>query len=434
MAMQADTVRSLRHHQLAGFVVVLLLVLGLGAWTALASIQGAVIAPGVTVVETYLKRIQHRDGGIVAEIAVKEGDRVEEGDVLVKLDGTDSKAELAIIEATLDEFAAKRARLIAERDEQAEIGFPDDLLSRADNTRIADILTGQRKLFVTQKAALTGRIEQLSERIGQLEQEIEGISAQYASKKEQTRLVREELADLKSLLKKGLVQANRVFALDRERARLEGEEGELFARIASTKGQISETRLQIIQLEDDARTKTLSDLREAEAGLAEFAQRQIAARAKLDRTIIRAPRPGYVHQLAVHTIGGIIGPGTEIMSIVPDLDQLVVDVHVRPEDIDQVGVGQMAQLRFPAFDQRTTPEVSGEVIQVAADLTQSNEQQPPYFAVRVRIGPEQLKLLGTNKLKPGMPAEAFIRTKERTPLSYLLQPLTDQIAHTFREG
>jgi HlyD family secretion protein len=424
----------LRRYQLIGFTGLAFLVGGLGAWAALASIQGAVIASGVTVVETYLKRIQHRDGGIVTEIAVKEGDRVEAGQVLAKLDETDMRAELSIVEAVLDELGARHARLLAERDDLGDIDFPADLVSRASDKRIADILAGQRKLFVAQRAALKGRLEQLTERTGQLDQEVIGLTAQHTSKKEQIRLVREELATLKDLQAQGLVQANRVFALDRERASLEGEEGQLFAQIASTKGRISEIKLQMIQLDDDARTKTLSDLRETEAGITEAEQKRIAAQAKLERTVIRAPRPGYVHQLAVHTIGGVIAAGADIMAIVPDLDQLVIDVHVRPEDIDQVTVGQTAQLRFPAFDQRTTPEVMGEVVQVDADLTTPPDQQTPYFGVRVGLGPDQIELLGDNKLRPGMPAEAFIRTKERSPFSYLLQPLTDQIAHTFREG
>jgi HlyD family secretion protein len=421
-------------YQIAGFLGLSVLVGVLGAWAVFASIQGAVIAPGVTVVESYLKRIQHRDGGIVAEIAVKEGDRVEAGQVLVRLDETDTRAELGILQSTLDEFEAKRARLIAERDQRTEIVFPKELQDRTSDQRISDLIAGQTKLFTTQKAALEGRIEQLSERIGQLTQEITGLTAQYESKREQTTLVREELDNLKALLKQGLVQANRVFALDRERARLEGEEGELIASIASAKGRISETKLQIIQIEDDARTKSLSDLRESEAGIAETLERLRSAKAKLARSEIRSPRPGVVHQLAVHTIGGIIAPGADIMAIVPDLDELVIDAHVRPEDIDQVNIGQMAQVRFPAFDQRTTPEVEGEVIQVAADLSRASEDTAPYYAVRLRLGPEQVKLLGANKLRPGMPAEAFIQTNERTPLSYFLQPLTDQIAHTFREG
>lgn len=431
---QSSTIRTMRGYQIGGFLGLGLLVGVLGTWAVMAPIQGAVIAPGVTVVESYLKRIQHRDGGIVAEIAVKEGDHVEAGALLIKLDETDARAELAILQSMLDEFEAKRARLVAERDDLAEISFPGVLQGRAKEPRIADLMAGQRKLFTVQKAALTGRIEQLTERIGQLQQEIQGLDAQYASKKEQTVLVREELANLKQLLKQGLVQANRVFALDRERARLEGEEGELLARIASTKGRISETKLQIIQLEDDARTKTLSDLREAEAGVTETLERRDATEAKLKRTEVRAPGAGTVHQLAVHTIGGVIAPGADMMAIVPKLDELVIDAHVRPEDIDQVNLGQMAQVRFPAFDLRTTPEINGEVIQVAADLTQTSKDTPPYFAVRVRLGPDQLKLLGANKLRPGMPAEAFIQTEQRSPLSYFLQPLTDQIAHTFREG
>ncbi|MFO0993717.1 MAG: HlyD family type I secretion periplasmic adaptor subunit [Hyphomicrobiales bacterium] len=431
---QSSTARTLRGYQIGGFLGLGLLVGVLGTWVVMAPLQGAVIAPGVTVVESYLKRIQHRDGGIVSEIAVKEGDHVEAGALLIKLDETDTRAELGILQSMLDEFEAKRARLLAERDDASDVYFPDSLESRQQDQRVANLITGQRKLFIVQKAALTGRTEQLTERIGQLQEEVQGLDAQFSSKKEQTKLVREELDNLKMLLKQGLVQANRVFALDRERARLEGEEGELLAQIASTKGRISETKLQIIQLDDDARTKTLGDLREAEAGVAETLERWGAAEAKLKRMEVRAPRAGTVHQLAVHTIGGVIAPGADIMAIVPELDELVIDAHVRPEDIDQVNLGQMAQVRFPAFDLRTTPEIKGEVVQVAADLTQTSKDTPPYFAVRVRLGPDQLKLLGANKLRPGMPAEAFIQTQERSPLSYFLQPLTDQIAHTFREG
>lgn len=430
----SSTIKTLRRYQFAGFAGLGLLIGVMGLWSVMASIQGAVIAPGTTVVETYLKRIQHRDGGIVADIAVKDGDRVEAGQILVRLDETDTRAELSILQGTLDEVNAKRARLIAERDDQREVQFPVTLLARASELRIAELLSGQRKLLSVQKAALDGRIEQLSERIGQLGQEIMGLTAQYDSKREQTALVREELTTLKKLLKQGLVEASRVFALDRERARLEGEEGELVAKIAAAKGRISETKLQIIQITDDARTRSLSDLREAEAKIAETDERLIAAKAKLARMEIRAPRAGVVHQLGVHTIGGVIAPGADIMAIVPELDELVIDTQVRPEDIDQVDLGQMAQVRFPAFDQRTTPEVKGEVVQVAADLTRISADSQPFYAVRIHLGPEQIKLLGVHKLKVGMPAEAFIQTRERTPLSYFLQPLTDQIARTFREG
>ncbi|MBK1865478.1 HlyD family type I secretion periplasmic adaptor subunit [Aestuariivirga sp. YIM B02566] len=430
----ASTIKTLRRYQLAGFAGLGLLIGSMGLWSAMASIQGAVIATGTTVVETYLKRIQHRDGGIVADIAVKDGDWVEAGQVLVRLDETDTRAELSILQGTFDEVNAKRARLIAERDDLREVRFPATLLARVSEPRIAELLSGQRKLLSVQKAALDGRIEQLTERIGQLGQEVTGLTAQYESKREQTALVREELSNLKKLLKQGLVEASRVYALDRERARLEGEEGELVAKIAAAKGRISETKLQIIQITDDARTRSLSDLREAEAKVAETDERLTAAKAKLARMEIRAPRAGVVHQLNVHTIGGVIAPGADIMAIVPELDELVIDTQVRPEDIDQVNLGQTAQVRFPAFDQRTTPEVNGEVVQVAADLTRISADSLPFYAVRIRLGAEQIKLLGVHKLKVGMPAEAFIQTRERTPLSYFLQPLTDQIAHTFREG
>jgi len=429
----SKTRSTLRKYQVFGLVGVILMFGSLGAWAALSQIHGAIIAPGVIVVESYVKKIQHREGGIVAEINVKEGQPVKAGDVLMRLDETETKAELEILQSVLDEFEAKRARLKAERDGSDKIEFQDDLLSRKDHEQIADMIAGQEKLFTTQKAALEGRKEQLTERVGQLNEQIVGLNAQVDSKKEQVRLIQDELKSLKVLQAQGLVPVARVLALEREAARLQGESGQLVGDIAAAKGRIVETKLQIIQLEDDARTKTLSELREAEGRISEVEERKLAAKAKLARTVIRAPRDGMVHQLAVHTIGGVIAPGEAVMLIVPDLDELVIEAHVTPQDIDQVMVGQKAQVRFPAFNQRTTPELTGEVIQVSADLTRADAQTPPYYVIRVRLTEDQVKRLGDNKLKPGMPAESFVQTGERTPLDYLLQPLSDQIARTFRE-
>jgi HlyD family secretion protein len=434
LAGEFDTRASLRRYQFIGLTGLALIFGSLVGWAALSSIHGAVIAPGVTVVESYVKKVQYRDGGIVAEILVKEGDRVKAGDVLLRMDVTETRAELEIIRSELVELEAKRARLIAERDGADKVTFPEALEGRRNDAAVAGVLTGQEKLFTTQKAAVDGRKEQLNERITQLAEQIGGLKSQVTSNTEQARLIAFELGNLKKLLEKGLVPANRVLALEREAARLEGERGQRIADIAAAQGRISETKLQIIQLDDDVRTRTLTDLREAETRIAELNERRIAAETKLRRTNVRAPWTGIVHQLAVHTVGGVIAAGETIMLIVPDLDELVIEAHVNPNDIDQVAVGQEAIMRFPGLNMRTTPEVTAEVVQVSADITRPQDNTPPFYGVRLKMSQAELKKLGDVHLKPGMPAEAFIRTRDRTPLSYLLRPLTDQIARTFREG
>jgi HlyD family secretion protein len=433
MAGIATARKSLRRHQLLGFAGLLVILGSIVGWSVLSSIHGAVIAPGFTVVETSVKKVQYPDGGIVAAIYVAEGDRVEAGDRLVKMDETQIRAELEIVKAGLVELHAQRARLVAQRDGADKITFPELLESRRSDVELGQVLAGQEKLFANQKAAIEGRKEQLTERIAQLREQIDGLKAQVTSNREQARLIDKELKNLQGLFKQGLVPITRVLALEREAARLEGEAGQRSADIAAAEGRISETRLQMIQLDDDAGTRTLTDLREAETRIAELTERQIAAEARLKRTLVRAPQGGWIHQLNVHTIGGVTAPGEIIMLIVPELDELVIDAQLSPNDIDQVQVGQLAIMRFPTFDQRTTPQVHASVTQVAANITRPTDNTPPYYSVRLKLTQSELKRLGPVILKPGMPAEAFIRTRERSPISYLLQPLTDQVARTFRE-
>ena len=225
----------------------------------------------------------------------------------------------------------------------------------------------------------------------------------------------------------------RVLALEREAARLEGQQGQLVSEIARAQGQIAEIRLQMIQLADDTRTRTLAELREAESRLQEFAERKIAIEAKLQRTRVKAPRSGIIHELAVHTIGGVVSPSETMMFIVPDEDELVVEARIRPQDIDQVVVGQDATLRFPNADARLTPQVHGQITQLSADLKQVDAQTPPYYSVRLKVGDRDMSKLGDLVLKPGMPVEAFIQTKPLTPLAYLMQPLSEQLNRAFRE-
>ena len=418
---------------LVGALVVALLLGGLGGWSALAEIAGAVIAPARVVVETKAQKVQHAHGGIVAEILVREGERVEEGQVLLRLDEVETRANLAIVEAQLQELLARQARLKAERDGSTAITFPLELMELKAQPDITRILGGQDKLFAARRGARAGQKEQLSERVEQLREEIRGLEAQRSAKVKQIDYIGGELKDLIELERKKLVPRSRVLALKREAARLEGEAGQLVAEVARARGRIGETRLRSLQIDRDAMTEVLAELRQVQTEAAELKERRLAAKTRLGRTEIHAPRTGFVHQLAVYTRGGVIAGGEPAMLIVPESDDLVVEAMVRPEDIDLVQSGQEAVVRFSAFNQRRTPELTGQVTRVSADLTQEAPNLPPYYAVRVSLAAQELAKLGDQNLKPGMPAEAFIQTPKRSVISYLTKPLTDQIQHAFRE-
>lgn len=429
-----ETETSLRRFQLMGFASVAVIIGLFGGWAALASINGAVIAPATVAVETSTKRIQHKEGGIVRQLLVKDGDRVGAGQPLVVLDDTEFRAEFVIVEALLVEALAKRARLEAQRDRLPEISFPAEVLARAGIPAVAKIVSDQAKLFQASRASLAARRQQFEEQIGQLGEQIAGYRAQQTSKERQIALLDDELAGLRRLLADGLVQVTRVLAMERERARLEGERGELVSARAGAESKIAEVRIQMSELDDRDRTETLAELRDAGARAAELSERRRSAASKVERSVIRAPVAGDVYQIMVHTVGGVIAPGDTLMLLVPEGDELVLQAQVAPHDIDQIKTGQAAHVRFPAFDSRTTPEIGAEVDQVAGDTSRADAQSPPFYGVRLRIPRDQLEKLGPNRLRPGMPAEAFIETGERSPLSYFLKPLTDQIAHTFREG
>ncbi len=431
--MSDRTRKSMRRYQLAGFAGMFVIMGSVVGWAALTEIKGAVIAPGTMVVDGNTKRVQHRDGGIVAQINVRDGDMVKAGQLLVQLDPTESRAELGIIDTIRIEWVAKAARLRAQRDGADKLLFDDELEARRDDPVIARLLSGQQRLFVSQTASLKGRIRQLRERISQFKEEISGVEAQLGAKENQKSLIEKELQAMNSLLDQGLVQATRVLGLRREQERLAGETGQHTAEIARARGQIGEVEIQILQLQDDALTTTLTELREAEAKIAEFDERRIAVSAKLKRIDIRSPRNGFVHQLAVHTIGGVIGPGDAVMMIVPEEDPLIVEANVRPQDIDQVFLGQEAIMRFPNAVSTVTPQIKGQVSLISADLKQPEPSQPPFYTVRLKLDDEEKAKLHGLELKAGMPAEAYMQTNGRSPLSYLLKPFRDQLNHAFRE-
>ena len=428
-----STDRSLYRFQTAGYLSIFAIVGVLGTWSVTTNLNGAVIASATIIAETNTKRVQSKDGGIVRKILIRDGDRVTAGQDLIVLDDTETKAELGIIDALLIEELAKRARLEAQRDETVELNFPPDLEARRADPAVGKVLMGQEKLHAARLAALKGKVNQLNQQIGQVAEQIEGITAQIEAKQRQIALIKSELMDLRGLLAKGLTPNSRVLAMDREQARLEGERGELIGSRASAKSKSGEISLQILQVREEVLSQTLLDLREAEGRVAELSERRLAARARLDRMVIKAPITGSVYQLMVHTEGGVITPAEPLMMIVPEADELVLQAQVLPQNIEQVTEGQLAHVRFPAFNSRTTPELSAEVFSVSADTSRMSADTPPFYDVRLRIPRDQLALLGDKRLKPGMPAEAFIQTGARTPLSYLVKPLQDQIEHAWRE-
>jgi HlyD family secretion protein len=295
------------------------------------------------------------------------------------------------------------------------------------------VLAGERRLFELRRAARAGQKAQLTERIGQLREQIQGMTEQLAAKDREMVLIEEELEGVRDLRRKNLVPITRLTALERDAARLQGERGMLVASAAETKGRIGETNLQILQIDQDLRSEVSRELTEIRTRISELRERRVTAEDQLKHIEIRAPRDGRVHQLAVHTVGGVIGPGDTVMLIVPGDDPLVAEAHIAPRDIDQVRVEQPALLRFTAFNMRTTPELRGEVTRVAADITQDPKTGAAFYTVRVSLPDHELARLNGLRLVPGMPVEAFIQTGPRTPLSYLLKPISDQIVKAWRE-
>ena len=416
-----------------GCAAVFLLAGGLGGWAATAKLAGAVIAAGFVVVDSNVKKVQHPTGGVVGEINVKDGDKVKAGDLLLRLDDTVTRANLGVITKQLDELEMRAARLDAERDAAAAIEIPDALVNRQDDPGIAKIIVGETTLIESRRAARNGQRAQLRERIAQLKEEIIGLTGQQDAKSRELELINKELKGLETLWTKHLVPATKYLATQREAARLLGERGQLMAQAAQAKGKIAETELQILGLDHDLRSEVIKDLRETQGKLAELSERRIAAEDQLKRVDIRAPQSGTVHQLAVHTVGGVVTQSEPIMLIVPEGDALVIEVRIAPQDIDQVHPGQPAFVRFPAFNQRTTPEFNGDVQRVAADITKEQQTNQFYFIARITLSESELKRLGQLKLVPGMPAEVHIKTTERTAMSYLVKPLSDQIARAFTE-
>ncbi|CCM79890.1 MULTISPECIES: HlyD family type I secretion periplasmic adaptor subunit [Rhizobium] len=425
--------RSLSRHMIGVSALALALVVGVGGWATTTELSSAVVAGGVVAVEDNVKKIQHLTGGIVGELLVREGDRVKAGQVLIRLNGTTVRSNLAIVESTLAQLYARRARLQAERIGAPFFSIDEDLDQFISGSAAVKLIEGEQKLFTSRNAALAGMKSQLASRKAQLADEIEGLTVQVKAIEDALKLFDEELTSVDSLYGRGLVPMQRVTTLKRQRAELEGERGQNVAARAQARGKSSEIDLQILQLDEDRRTDISKDLTEVEAKIAEYEERRTAATDELRRLDITAPLPGRVYQLAVHTVNGVINPGETLMLVVPEAENLTIEARVATHDIDQIRVGQPVEIRFSAFNQRTTPEVEAEVMTVAPDLVTDERTGASYYPLRIRPKPESLAKLKGLSLYPGMPAEVFIKIADRTVISYLTKPLTDQMRHAFRE-
>ena len=426
---------SIQRHLIGGAAIVGFIVFGIGSWAATMELGGAVVAQGSLVVDSSVKKVQHLSGGIVKEIRVREGDHVKAGDILVRLDETQTKAANAVVSKNLEELIAQQARLEAERDGADYIDLPATITERAigSNSDAARTMIAEQKLFEIRRQAREGKKAQLRERIAQLKEEIQGYIGQTTAKEREIELINKELEGVRELRNKNLVPMNRLTALERDAARIEGERSQLIAATAQAKGKITETNLQIIQVDQDLRSEVGKDLGETRAKFSEFVERKVATDDQLKRVDIRAPQSGIVQQLTVHTVGGVIAAGDAIMLIVPDADTLMVEVKIAPQDIDQLYLDQVATLRFTAFNARTTPEIDGKVNLISADITQDQKTGISYYLARITLNVSEITRLGDVKLIPGMPVVAFIKTSERTMLSYLTKPLRDQAEKAFKE-
>jgi len=427
------SLQSIRLHLIIGLAVVVILAGGLGGWASTAQISGALIAPGSVVVESNVKKVQHPTGGVVGELRARDGDVVKAGDIVVRLDDTVTKASLAIVTKNLDGLWARAARLEAEQRGLDNIVFPSMLLSRAEDPDVKTVIASETKLFEVRVNGRAGQKAQLRERVTQLNEEIAGLTAQERAKDKEIALVEKELVGVRSLYEQHLVQISRLTVLERDAARLAGERAQYIASNVQANGTTTETELQIIQVDKDMISEVSKDLRETNDKIGEFVERKVTAEDQLRRVDIRAPQDGMVLQSTVHTVGGVITAGDAIMMIVPQADDLSVEAKVNPQDIDKLQIGQKTLLRLSAFNQRTTPELNGIVTRVSPDVTTDQRTGQSYYTIRVSMPPQEVARLGDVKLIPGMPVEAFVQTGDRTMLSYLIKPLSDQLMRAFRE-
>ena len=415
-----------------GMAVLLGTVGVLGTWSYLAPIDSAASASGFVTVKSHSKTVQHLDGGIVKELIVKDGDIVNEGDVLLTLDGAEIKAQLEILRGQQITFAAQVARLSAERDGLGQVIYPAEVQNLSD-ARVVEAQQSENQIFRARKNAHDGEVSVLNQRISQLNSRIQGLDGQKNSKQALKTSYTEEAKDLRELLAEGFADKQRLRDLERSLAAAVGEIASLSAEIASSEMQIGETRLQILQIQKQFQEEVANKLSEVQAQLYDINQRLTATTDKVNRIQIKAPSGGRVMGLSVHNVGSVITPGRPILDIVPQGEELVIDARVSPMDIDRVHVGLVAEVRFSAFKQALTPKMQGKLINLSADKLTDERTGAPYYSAKIEITPDSYAKLGNLELLPGMPADVLINTGERTVFEYLMQPITNAFARAFIE-
>jgi HlyD family secretion protein len=420
---------------LLGYATLLALVVGLGVWGTLASISGAVIAHGAVEVEGNRQVVQHLTGGVITTIHVRDGDQVQAGDVLVELEGDQLRTELGIVEGQWFEILARKSRLSAERDVEDKIVFDPELLARAAaDPEVAKLIDAQQQQFDARRKVQGEEDSQLAERAAQIENQIEGLTALQAATKTQIELLGREIEAQETLLAEGLTQLTRLLTPQRELARLKGSDSQVAAAISENRGKIAETNIERVRLVSKTREEAIAELRELEFREIELREKRTSLIDQIAKLQLRAPVSGTVYANTADTLRGVVRPAEPVLYIVPNDVRLIVRARVDTTHIDQIHVGQEAKMRFSAFDQRTTPEIWGHVTKVSADAIEDQQTRQRFYLVEIDTGADERAKLSGLTILPGMPVEAFIQTGDRSPLGYLVKPMTDYFAKAFREG
>ena len=430
----------LRKLVFAGTAVMTVFLGGFGGWSAFAPLQSAAMAPGIVAVETYRKTVQHLEGGIISQILVKDGDYVTEGQTLVRLDDTKARTVHSAVEGQLWDAYARQARLKAERDGLDAIAFPEPLLTRAQTEpAVAQVVNGQRAIFDARHTLLASKVAAIRERIQQANEEIRGFRAQDGAAQKKLALIHDELSGVQQLFDKGLERKSRLLQLEREQEDILGNRGQFAARMAQAQATISESEVNILTLKSDSANEVVQQLRDTEEKIHGFEEQLQAASDVLERVEVRAPEAGIVTDLRMHTPGGVVKPGDALLDLVPQADKMIIQAHVRPEDMDLVRPGLPALVQLLAYKQRRTPPLDGKVIYVSADRL-VDEHTPagmtpgqPYFLAKIAIDEDAITRLPDVGLVPGMPAEAMIKTGKTTVALYALAPILDSFHKAFRE-
>ncbi len=423
-----------RKAMLFGVSVIAATIAGVGVWAGSAPLSSAVISQGQIVVSSKRKQVQHREGGTVRKINVRDGENVSAGDTLIELDNTEAHLHYSLTRAAYFSALTTKHRLMSEKDDIDKIAFPVEIVEAAKkNVTIANLLNNQRHVFIARRTERDGQIIVLRQRIAQTEEEVRGYEAELAAYKKQNRIAGTELELLRKLLKNGYTTRTRVASLERENAQLVGSKGKITAQIARAKANIGEAKLQILQITKQFRAETFKELKEIEERIYGLREKFENASKKLERLRIRAPSDGEIVNMKLSTVGGVIQPGETILEIVPKDDRLIIEARIRPVDIDQISAGLETESRITAFQQRTMSTLHGRVSLVSADALTDDRTGQPYFVAHIEVLKNDRTLDAVNRLHPGMPAEVMIKTGQRTLINYLIQPIKDSINRALRE-